>query len=243
MSAQSMIPMYGAVLSSRPWLYSLSITSLRYSAALCDCGCVTRILHYLSVPWQSFKDLLVEALEMYYRNPSITVLEMLFQQMNGVDLRTTPLLNTTEQLFLKVTSLVPMTRAIEQGEFYPLPPPQLLPVTEIAVDLIMKSSNEEEEKNEKLSVYIPISLTRCPDEVGDINVSRLIGLFGESTMRIFNAILARQRILFVGYNHAAKDIAQMVFSAVALCSPAITGVIRRAVPYATLSDLSFLQVY
>jgi hypothetical protein len=61
-------------------------------------------------------------------------------------------------------------------------------------------------------------------------------------MRIFHAILTKQRVLFVGYNHAASEVAQTVLSAVAMVSPPLTSVIRRAFPYSNLSDLSFLEV-
>lgn len=88
-----------------------------------------------------------------------------------------------------------------------------------------------------------IPLYRTPDEVGDICVSNLLRVFGENTMRIFNAILSGQRVLFVGYNHAAKDVAQMVLSAVAMVAPPLTNVIRRVYAYANLTDLTFLQVW
>ena len=61
-------------------------------------------------------------------------------------------------------------------------------------------------------------------------------------MRIYHGIITGQRILFVGYNHAASDVAQMVLSAVALVSPPIPSVIRRAYAYANLADMSFLEV-
>ena len=62
-------------------------------------------------------------------------------------------------------------------------------------------------------------------------------------MRIYHAILTKQRVLFVGYNHAAGDLAQIVLSAVAMVAPPMTNVIRRTFPYANLSDLQFLEVY
>ena len=92
-------------------------------------------------------------------------------------------------------------------------------------------------KPSKLSIPLYIS----SDQIGDINISRLVSVFRQDVMRIFTGILAGQRILFVGYGHAARDIAQMVMSAVAMISPALIGVTRRAYPYVTLSDLSFLD--
>ena len=88
---------------------------------------------------------------------------------------------------------------------------------------------------------ISIPLHRDLDCMGHISVTSLAKLFGESTMRIYNAILSRQRVIFVGYNHAARDVCRMVLSAAAMISPVPT-VLRRTYPYANLTDLSFLEV-
>ena len=91
-------------------------------------------------------------------------------------------------------------------------------------------------------LILTIPLSRGPDEVGEVSVSRLVRAVGEGVMRIFNAVLRRQRVLFVGYNLPAAEVAQMVHAAVGLVSPAIPGVIRRAFAYANLTDLSFLAI-
>ena len=91
---------------------------------------------------------------------------------------------------------------------------------------------------------LTVPLYRTPDQVGDASVITLVRTFGVHVMRIYNALLLRQRVLFVGRNAcAASEICHIVLSAVALISPPIPNVIRRAFPYASLSDLSFLQVY
>lgn len=38
-------------------------------------------------------------------------------------------------------------------------------------------------------------------------------------MSIYNAVLTGQRVLFVGYNHAAGDVCKIVLAACALVSP------------------------
>lgn len=38
-------------------------------------------------------------------------------------------------------------------------------------------------------------------------------------MTIYNAVLTGQRVLFVGYNHAAGDVCKIVLAACALVSP------------------------
>ena len=87
-----------------------------------------------------------------------------------------------------------------------------------------------------------IPLYRTPDEVGDIYLTSLIKTFGESVMKIFHAIMMKQRVLFVGYNHAADEVAQYVLSSVAMVAPPMVNIIRRTFPYSNLSDLSFLEV-
>ena len=62
-------------------------------------------------------------------------------------------------------------------------------------------------------------------------------------MKIYNAIITKQRILFVGHNQCAGDMSQLVLSAVAMISPTIPGIIRRVFPYCSISDLSFLNVH
>ena len=52
--------------------------------------------------------------------------------------------------------------------------------------------------------------------------------------------LAKKRVLFVGYNHAARDVCRAVLSAVAMVAP-IPNIIHRTHPYANLTDLSFLD--
>lgn len=93
----------------------------------------------------------------------------------------------------------------------------------------------------KKSAAISVPLYRHLDCIGNINVTSLVKCFGEGTMRVYNAILSRQRVIFVGYNHAARDVCRMVLSAAALVSP-VPCILRRTYPYANLTDLSFLEV-
>ena len=57
---------------------------------------------------------------------------------------------------------------------------------------------------------------------------------------IYPPPIAKKRVLFVGYNHAAKDVCRAVLSAVAMVAP-IPNIIHRTHPYANLTDLSFLD--
>jgi hypothetical protein len=53
----------------------------------------------------------------------------------------------------------------------------------------------------RIPVTIPLYLSS--DEPGERSLVHLVKLFGDQTMRIYNAMVTAQRILFVGHNHAA----------------------------------------
>ena len=76
-------------------------------------------------------------------------------------------------------------------------------------------------------IPMTIPLYRSKDEIGSNSLLDLCTLFGESTMKIYNAILLKKRVLFVGYNHSAEDVGKMVLAASALVTPIITGIIQR----------------
>lgn len=124
--------------------------------------------------------------------------------------------------------------------------------TQILQNLDLNKYNDEEESADGQLEYNPllgrfdttleIPLFRNYNEFGDISIARLMMILGESCMKVFNAALAGRRLLFVGYNHSASDVAQMVVTVGSLLSPAITGVAHRLFPYGNLTDLSFLQV-
>lgn len=59
--------------------------------------------------------------------------------------------------------------------------------------------------------------------------------------RLLPALLAGQRVLFVGHGHAAADVGRLVLTAGGLLAPPLRGVLRRVFPYATLADTSFLD--
>lgn len=98
--------------------------------------------------------------------------------------------------------------------------------------------------NQGLILKYPISipLYKSLNEYGNVSISNLIKIFGDSTMRIYHGILTSRRIMFVGYGHAACDIAQLVLSCVSMISPPLENTILRAFPYCNFSDLSFLDI-
>jgi hypothetical protein len=211
----------------KPFLYGLNFVKTKYDStvrrgAILKAMCIFSRYSFI----ETFKKPLELALEEYFNNPSRLILENLFSSLNSLleSISLLPYPNYIEQLLMRRGVTYDSLRKI---------PNDYLPLS-------WNKSINGEFNNYKL--YLSIPLYRTPDEIGDISVSNLVKLFGESTMRIFHAILTKQRVLFVGYNHSASDIAQMVLSSVALVCPAMTNIISRTFPYCTLSDLSFLEV-
>ena len=95
------------------------------------------------------------------------------------------------------------------------------------------------------SVPLRFPLYCSPDEVvnplDEPILTTLAATLGDQTMRVFNAVLAGKRVLFVGYNHAAQDVCRFVLAAASMVSPPVEGILRRVYPYANLTDLSFLE--
>ena len=104
------------------------------------------------------------------------------------------------------------------------------------------NSNSNSSRDNCISFPIHLPLHSHDEDVGVINLTYFIQIFGENTMKVYNAILTSKRVLIVGYNHSASDVAQLVVTAASTVSPYITGLVLRTFPYANLTDLSFLQV-
>jgi Stabilization of polarity axis len=90
-------------------------------------------------------------------------------------------------------------------------------------------------------VQAAVPLHSCPDETLTPSVTLLFTVFGTAAMRIYNAVITGQRVLFVGYNHAAGDVGKLALAACAMVAPPLRGIVRRTFPYANLSDLTFLE--
>uniref|UniRef100_A0A7S2E3N0 UDENN domain-containing protein n=1 Tax=Octactis speculum TaxID=3111310 RepID=A0A7S2E3N0_9STRA len=93
-----------------------------------------------------------------------------------------------------------------------------------------------------IPLQVPLYLSR--DEVmpeGSGILKDLLQIFNEDTMRIYNAVLSGQRVLFVGYNHAAGDVCKFAMAAASMISPPLEGILHRVFPYANLTDLSFIE--
>lgn len=177
------------------------------------------------------------ALERYFNFPERVVLEDLYNALNSHDLSVVPNPSILERGLMRwgtaanprESSSIPYTPCRWRHKLFMGP-------------IVMKANDsigDGDVVQQQIAITLP--LYRDLDNFGDVSLSALVRTFGDATMRIYNAILTRQRIIFVGYNHAARDVCRMVLSSAASVSP-LPNVLRRTFPYANLTDLSFLEV-
>ena len=223
------------------FLYGLNLVRTKHDVSVRRGAVVKAMAVFSCFQWiEVLKPVLEQSLERYFANPSIDVLAELFSSLNAIDLTTMPRPTTLEQIIMRRNTPFSSLGSIS-GE-QPQPPmwTHLLPLTLAAGRERGGEAADAAAPSIKFTLTVPLHLS--PDEVGDISLTRLVKTFGDATMRIFHAVLRRQRILFVGYSHSALDLAQFVLSTVAMVAPALPNVIRRTYPYANLTDLSFLEV-
>jgi Stabilization of polarity axis len=196
-----------------------------------------------------FRGLLRCALEQYFSSPKVDVLEQLFNTLNSIDLSQVHMPNLLEISMMRRG--VPCRPLAMQGKQFALSSSSssssegcqqehtpAMWAREVHVKADSNNKNSVLPTEEK-SVVIP--LYRSLDDVGDVSVTTLVRTLGPSVMRVYNAILTKQRVLFVGYNHAARDVSGIVLAAVAMVAP-MPNILHRTYPYANLTDLAFLEV-
>lgn len=221
--------------TSEVFRYGLNMIHTKHDASVRR-GAVVKAMAVFSS--YNFVDSLGEplqiALEKYFECPERKVLEDLCNSLNRCDLHSVPHPSLLEK------SLMQWGTASNPQGVCSLPhSPSTWSHRLYVPRLGCLSSDGENSNSESFAISIP--LYRDLDGFGDISISTLLRTFGDASMRIYSAILSRQRVIFVGYNHAARDVCCMVLSAVAAVSP-LPNVLRRAYPYANLTDLSFLEV-
>jgi hypothetical protein len=230
---------------TKKFLYGINLVRTKHDKQVRR-GAVVKALaifsqyHFIEI----YKKPLDITLQRYFDNPTVEVLEQLYNSLNNVDLSSIPRPNANERLLMKRGLVI---KSLGNYNLTKAHQPQSWQY-ELNIDL--KFNNNEKEIDKEIDnikslishqVTVTLPLYYCPDEVGNINVSQLVKIFGESTMKIFHGIITNQRILFVGYNHAASDVSQMVLSTISLVAPPLNNIIRRTFPYANLTDLNFLQ--
>ena len=217
--------------SSQYFLYGFNLVRTRHDSTARR-GAVVKALAVFSS--YRFVDrlyrLLDRALEQYFAGPSSAdILEALFTTLNACDLAGMPCPNLLE------ASL--MTRGVPTR---PVLPGGLGPAADAHVPAAWMHALAFPAAAEA-AVTVKVPLHRSLDDVGDASLSWLCRTFGDAVMRIYDAILSKKRVLFVGYNHRARDVCRAVLSAAAMVAP-VPNILHRTHPYATLTDLSFLEV-
>lgn len=131
------------------------------------------------------------------------VLQELYEGLNSVDLASLPRPNTIEQRL--------MHRGISLSYSY------TDKLNQLDMRFDYSPSSWTVARSASLfgaEVPLAIPVYHSPDDIGAANISFLLQIFKENTMKIYNAIIIKKRVLFVGYDHAAGDVCQMVLSAV-----------------------------
>jgi hypothetical protein len=91
--------------------------------------------------------------------------------------------------------------------------------------------------------YLENETTKLQKRAHGVRLRCGCGVNSASWLQVYNAVLASQRVLFVGHAHAAQEVGHMVLGAAALAAPLLAGLLlERAFPYASLTDLRFLEV-
>ena len=162
----------------------------------------------------------VLGLDAYIANPSIKVLEQIYNAINSnIDMSTVEELNMFDRTLLERGS----DRKSKFKEF-PLQWPKLNSLPGFT-----------------MKIHVPLYLQY--DMVGNVPITPLLRKFRENVMIIFTGILLEKRIMFVGNKDIpAGDVCGMVLAACSLLSPPFPLIPERTFPYANLTDLSFLEV-
>ena len=218
--------------------YGLNLVNTKHDASVRRGAIVKAMAVFSSYQFvDSLEQPLHAALERYFNTPNILVLEDLYNALNSYDLSVVPNPSILERGLMRwgtasnprESSSIPYTPCKWQHKLFMGP-------TAIKVS---DETSDGDAVHQQIAITFP--LYRDLDNFGDVSLSALVRMFGDATMRIFNAILTKQRIIFVGYNHAARDVCRMVLSSAASVSP-LPNILRRTFPYANLTDLSFLEV-
>jgi hypothetical protein len=219
------------------FMYGVNVIRTKYDSTVRR-GAIVKAIAVFS-PYRfvdCLRDLLDKTLQVYLENPDAAVLETLLKNVNKCDIGQLP---TPSYLELS------MLRRSIYGELHTMVAGKSSNVDLHHHRLTVKNTGNDDDvtgDDGKIDTVLNVPLYRTLDEFGEISLSKLVLTFGEAVMRIYHGVLTGQRVLFVGYNHSAQDVSQMVMSAVAMVAPPMSNVIRRAYPYACLTDLGFLEV-
>ncbi len=202
---------------------------------------------------ESFRDILSDALDKYLVEPNIEILKTLYEAINS---------SQTSESYIQFPSYMNYLFYKKQKNLFHTNKKYIENYSfQLKNPFFLQNESNQNDISEYFHIQIP--LYRSPDEVIHISITSLLKLVGPQIMIIFHAILMNKRIIFSGYNHSSAVIAHMVLAAVSMVSfpyrrsimnnpksnsnnkvlsNHYTSLLHRTFPYATLSDLSFLEV-
>eukprot|EP00455_Lapot_gusevi_P001772 TRINITY_DN10680_c0_g1_i3.p1 TRINITY_DN10680_c0_g1~~TRINITY_DN10680_c0_g1_i3.p1 ORF type:complete len:458 (-),score=111.90 TRINITY_DN10680_c0_g1_i3:124-1497(-) len=176
-----------------------------------------------------FKPLLMLALDEYFRSPGEDCLKQLYETINSMNLAL-PQWSPIDKRVMRASRLS-LSALRGQVEAATMGHDNNTDVESVTV---------VQWKNARVSLRVPLILE--PDEIDAVSVIGVVKKFSEHIMAIYNAILTEKRVLFVGHNQPAHDVCSLVLGACLLVCPPLQGTLQRAFPYATLTNMDFLQV-
>ena len=66
--------------------------------------------------------------------------------------------------------------------------------------------------HDTLLIPVTIPLYKSKDNIGNNSLLQFCAILGEASMKVYNAVLLKKRVIFVGYNHSAADIGNLYIS-------------------------------
>lgn len=162
------------------FLYGLNMVKTKYDSsvrrgAIVKAMCVFSKYHYI----EALKKPLEMALESYFLNPAMEVIESFFNSLNAIELSHVPRPDLLEQCLMR------------RGVCYD-------PITEQSINYQPKSWHRMLHYSfENVPRILSIPIYRTPDEVGDINISNLVRTFGILLLAVasMDMLIARERVI------------------------------------------------
>ncbi|EWM22950.1 Arf3-interacting protein 1, N-terminal domain protein [Nannochloropsis gaditana] len=197
----------------------------------------------------------------------LQVIRRLFHRLNALDLRQIPRPTLLERQLMRRGVCTPVVPAADltrpDSVYHPSHPAWRrrvsLPWADLPQGLQAVGGGREEERGrtspalthpqprlprppEPVTLSLAFSLPRYSDEAGRPSLAWLLRRFPDDLMRIYQALLLGKRLLFLTVSEPAASACRAVLSSLLLLSPPFLGLLRRAFPYVSLADLSFLQL-
>eukprot|EP00164_Ancoracysta_twista_P004242 GFYU01005716.1.p1 GENE.GFYU01005716.1~~GFYU01005716.1.p1 ORF type:complete len:710 (-),score=142.81 GFYU01005716.1:76-2205(-) len=208
---------------SKPFLYCLNLVRTKKDKSVRR-GAIVKSMAICTQhqTFHVFKPILVLALEKYFDaggDEGMTVLSYLYNTINAMDISTMPRLTELQKQVSRLQRITVSNSDTRDASEY------------FSSSMIWEAV--------KIPVRIPLTLQE--DEYGEASVSTLVKKFKENTPIIYNALLSEKRVIILGHNHPAREVCNYVLSAILLVAP-LSGFLHRAFPYATLSNIEFLEI-